>query len=384
MLRLASSSMAGNTGDLRIRTLGPVAATLHVNAGSNMPDRQISRYLQAKRVRFKSGRVKTPIVYPAIDVLLRQIIMKAPHWAQRHDPLPPTPPEVIAPGKQCAFLTLIANRAGGDGKGVYFEVGTYVHGLAHDQTTLDFSQPDAEVLSEKLPQAGSSDRALTSVIRGVALGEIMILESSRGSGGYNLAQKLIGKLIQRFCVKPPPLPGKPPHENPYWPSIELMDVMSGDLKAEIERGGGVERLYLRVAAGHESPDDSWAYKLRSQMAQLSNATRFHAIWEAEDNMLSTDDVMTAVEEAEDETSGLDKITIELKNESRITKLDRFKIRKEVKVRVDSAGKIYRSDIVDGLWQFLDHLRKTNSDLWRLIDDDGYFTTHATISVKAKK
>ncbi|MEH6413835.1 hypothetical protein [Pseudomonas sp. CGJS7] len=267
---------------------------------------------------------------------------------------------------------------------MYFEIGSYIYGIAHDQTTLDFTKPHPEIVSEVLPKSGVSDRALTSVIRGVALGEIVLLESSRGSGGYNVAQGVLGRLIEKHCKKPPPLPGMSPHKNVNWPSIELMDVISDNLRDEIERGGGVDRLYLRVSEGVDADDESWAHRLRSQMNQLSHAQKFHAVWEADGDAFDTDAVMTAVDEAEQDDSGLDKIIINLKNGDKINRLDRFKVRDEVTVKVDSAGVIFKSDIVDGLWAFLDRLRQANSNSWRLIDDDGYFTTHATFSVKAKK
>ncbi|GAB3335399.1 hypothetical protein [Marilutibacter aestuarii] len=344
-----------------------------------MPPKVISRALQMKRVRFKGRTSKgKPIAYPAIDDLLKRIKALKPHWAQRHHPLP-NPSEPFAAGTSCSFLVDVRPRTTGDMKGVYFEVGTYTHGAAHQQITLDYSQAEPPLENATLPHDGRHARAISNVIRGVALGETIILDSPKGTGGYGAAQQLLSRLIIQNCLKPPRPPGEPPHKTPTWPGIELMDVMSNDLRREIERGGGVATVYMRVAEATPGEDDSWQSRLRGNLDAMPHASKFHAKWEADDEPLDTDSVLGAVDEFSEDDSTIEALTLELVHGNRIRTLGKFKVRKPIDVTIDSAGVLHTSDIVNGLWQYLDELRSPDPEQWRLIDDNGNFTTHATVS-----
>ncbi|WP_145985453.1 hypothetical protein [Marilutibacter maris] len=158
-----------------------------------------------------------------------------------------------------------------------------------------------------------------------------------------------------------------------------MDVVSKDLRREIERGGGVAKIYMRVAEAARVEDEYWQSRLRGALDAMPHASKFHATWEADDEPLDTDAVIGAVNEFSEDETAIEALTLELVEGNRIRTLGKFKVRKPVDVTVDSAGVLHSSDIINGLWRFLDELRTPDGDRWRLIDDDGNFTTHATIS-----
>ncbi|SDZ17427.1 hypothetical protein SAMN04487939_12014 [Lysobacter sp. yr284] len=351
-----------------------------------MADNQktVDRFAHAKRVRFKDRLKKAIVVYPPIESLLLEIMENAPQWKDR---IVPTYSDENShpPGTVCAYLRSARPRVGKDGKGVYFEIGTYTVQAAHDVTVLNYTAPVPDTLTATLPKRDDNDQALTATIRGVALGETVLLESSRGTGGYKLAEIVLGRLISRWCPRPAPKAGEKPLASPNWPSIELMDVVSQGLKDAIQSGGGVTRISLRVSAGSENEDeDSFEFRLRDQLGEFQNSIKFHARWDAGTDPLDEESILAVAMEALEDGSGIDQIVLDLKNATKITSLSKYKMRDVLKVRVDkSNGTLYATDVVDGLWGYLDDLRVANKAMWRLINDDGYFTNNGTVSLKIK-
>lgn len=340
---------------------------------ASMP-RVIYKTLYAKRVRFKSGRSKNFIAEP-IEDLLRGVLLAAPNWARRHWPLPPQAPDVIPPGTVCSFISRISDRQDGDLKGVYFEVGTYVNGHAPDQMALDFQASEPDITTDRVRDSVGNEREIVTICRCVALGETVIVENVRGSGGVLAVQRLLGKLLQVYCTYGP--------ESQRYPNIELIDVMSGNLRDAIRQGGGAEKVSLRLIENAEPAPDAWLHPLKSGRDRFGNTAVFAATWEAADKeALDTDDVVAAAAEREAVDSDLDSVVIHLKDGNRITNLGKYKSRFEVTLNVKDGELPQYSIVVAGLWTYLDQLRKAK-DNWRLLDDHGYFTTSQPVELAAK-
>lgn len=336
--------------------------------------RVINKTLYAKRVRFKSGRLKNFTPEP-IEDLLRNILQVAPSWARRHWPLPPQAPAAIPPWTVCSFVSRITDREDGDQKGVYFEVGTYVNGHAPDQMALDFQASEPDITTDRVRDAGGNEREIVTICRCVALGETIIVENVRGSGGVLAVQRLLSKLLQVYCVFGP--------NSQRYPSIELIDVMSGDLRDAIRQGGGAEKISLRLVEGAEPAPDAWLRPLKAGRDRFRNTAVFAATWEAADcEALNTDDVVAAAAEREALESDLDSVVIHLKDGNRITNLGKYKSRYEVSMKVNDGELPQYNIVVAGLWSYLDQLRRAK-DSWRLLDDHGNFTTSKPVDLAGK-
>lgn len=271
----------------------------------------------------------------------------------------------------CYFMARIGTRQNGDRRGVYFEVGSYTYGHAPDQMALDFTVAEPAITTERV-QAGGETREIVTICRCVALGETLIIENVRGSGGVLAVQKLLSKLLPLYCTFGP--------SGRRYPTLELVDVASAALRDEIIRGRGVAKVTLRMINATPPEPDGWLQPLRMGRARVRDAARFTATWEAADSkQLSTDDVLSAVDEQMEEDSDLDKVLIELVDGNRIDSLGKYKARHEVVVPVDNANVMHASVLIDGMWGYLDDLRRTHNN-WRLVDDDGYFTTGSAVEV----
>ncbi|HEY5780493.1 MAG TPA: hypothetical protein VIT66_01300 [Lysobacter sp.] len=315
--------------------------------------RQVAKQLYVKRVRFKSR--KKGFEAPPLEALLRTIKKNAPNLAQRHWPLPEEGEEFSA-GTSCLYIARFGTRQNQDG--IYFEVGAYVHGRGEDQVALDLSGQDPDVYTGPIIDAAGKKRAIVHIFRCVALGETLLVENQRGTGGAMALARLLAAMFRT-------------HVDPDFPNIELVDVASQDLRRDIEAGKGVESMMIRMLDGAPDEDDSYAMPLFSLRKRVKGAGKLQVFWEADDDRLDTDDVIAAVDESQEDETALDKVTIKLNNGSVINRLGRYRAKRPIMVTVDSHGVLHHSEIKSGLFEYLNDLRRPVKG-WRLINDDGYF------------
>jgi len=331
--------------------------------------RQVLKTIYAKKVRFKTGRRRDFLPLP-IDALLVELKNVAPTWSRRHWPVVP-PTGVLDAGVACSFIRRIGARPHGDQRGVYFEVGSYINGHAPDQIALDFSADEPDITTEQVRDSTGQVREIVTICRCVALGETVLVENVKGSGGVGAVEKLLGRLFRNLLRY-----GNPAKS---YPTIELLDVANSDLRLAIQRGRGVQKVFLRMVDGADPGEDGWTSPLRAGKNRVGNASKFSAIWESPDNdALDTDDVVNAVNESLEEDSPLDKITLELRDGNRISAVGNYKARFQVSVTMDNAGVLHMSELIEGLWSYLDELRIARNG-WRLINDSGQFNTDAPVS-----
>lgn len=334
----------------------------------------MSRYVQktiyAKKVRFRAGR-KKEFVPIAIDEALLQLKAVAPVWSKRHWPVVP-PSGILTQGISCSFIRKIGPRPHGDQRGVYFEVGSYVNGHAPDQIALDFAADEPDITTEQVRDSQGKIREIVTICRCVALGETVLVENVKGSGGVSAVEKLLSRLFQCMLTF-----GNPARA---FPGIELLDVANSDLRTAILRGRGVQKVVLRMIENEASQDEGWTAPLKAGKARVGNAARFSGIWESSDNdALNTDDVIDAVNESLEDDSPLDRIMIELRDGNRINGVGSYKARHQVPVTVDNAGLLHYSELIEGLWSYLDELRIARNG-WRLINDSGVFNSDAPVTI----
>lgn len=339
--------------------------------GKEVVPKQIAKTVYAKKIRFKAGRHKDFQPEP-IEELLTRLQQIAPTWSKRHWPVVPDEGR-LEPGVACAFIRRIVRRHHGDEKGLYFEVGSYTNGHAPDQMELDFNADEPDITTEPVRDAQGRVREIVIICRCVALGETLIVENVMGSGGVGGVQKLLSRLFSHFLTYG--------DARRKYPTIELLDVTSADLRTAILRGRGVRKVFLRMVEGADPGDDGWAAPLKSSKHRFRNAEKFAAIWESSDNeILNTDDVVAAVDDSMEEDSALDKITLELNDGNKLTGLGSYKARSQVYVTMDNAGVLHYSELIEGLWSYLDELRISRNN-WRLINDDGFFNAHAPVIIQ---
>lgn len=323
------------------------------------------KLLYVKRLRFRSGRDKA-FVAPALETLLLAIRKAAPNVAQRHWPKPPPAPDTFSAGTNCVYLSNIKTRKEQDG--VYFEVGSYVYGRGEAQMTMNLSGPEPDVTSGPIIDAKGNQRAIVHIYRCVALGETLLIENHKGAGGATALVRLLTAMFRE-------------HYDANLPTIELIDVASGDLRRDIKLGGGVHSMTIKMLDGAPDKDDTYGVPLFSLREKVGGAGKLNVVWEADDE-LDVEAVVDAVEESQHESSPLSGVTLHLNNGPNITRLGRYRARKIAYITVDAHGIPHYGEIRNELFNYLNELRQSKNK-WRLIDDAGYFQAGNPV-VKTKK
>lgn len=328
----------------------------------------VRRSIFAKRVRFRSRDKK--FKPDALQDLLRAVEQKAPNLVDHHYPVPPPPPGKLKEGTQCHFIRNIRRRHGyGDSEGLYFEVATYVLGHPVDQASLDFAMAEATIEHGPLLDGNGKPKEILYFHRCVALGETLLVESQRGAGGLADLGRYLSYLFRRY--------GKQ-----GTPSVELLDVASASLRSDIERGGGATGIRLRmVDASVESiQDDAYATPLYETQKKIKGANKLGVEWSTDNGLLDIEDVLTAVDEYKTDGSPFDSVRIELKNGAPITRLGKYRLRSPLDVTI-SGGVIYHTEIIQGLWSYLDELR-TGDGTTRIINDEGLFSSATAVTLQS--
>lgn len=325
---------------------------------------QVWKTLLVKKVRFRSGR-KANFQAPAIEAIVRRIERDAAAFRDRHVPTPPAANEPFAAGTRCAFIRNIRNRP--RHTGVYFELCSYISGTEQEQFNPDFTRPEPDVLSGPIVDGNGRRREIISTMRCVALGEVVIVEAPKGSGGVVLLQLALTALARR-------------HWELELPSIALEDVASSDLRRDIDRGGGVEKMVLKVVDGAARPQDYYASRLVELKNNVPRTRNVSVHWESGDDPLDTDAVLAAMQEYEGDESALSRVALKLKDGADIISLEKYRERRAIPVRVDNSGALHVTEIETGLWNYLRELRHPDDDGWRMLDDDGYFQLPVPVEI----
>jgi len=266
----------------------------------------------------------------------------------------------LVPGTSCSYIDKIKLRRGGDGRGVSFEVGVYTHGLEMDQLSLGDGSEEPEVVTSRLVGEDGNAREILHRYWCVALGEILLIDYTRASGGYAKLTPLLDFLFHYRAGLSEKLPVS-----------ELLDVAAPSFQAAITAGGGVAKVTIKmvepVQGGLRMPVGRRLSELRDC---LSGARKLSVTWESDDTQIDAFDAEKLMKEFQRSDSPIENIVIKLKDGPDLTGATRFHEKQDIEVQVTPDGKVAVNEIIDGLWNYLDKLRTPNGS-WRMVDDDGY-------------
>jgi hypothetical protein len=319
----------------------------------------VQRMLHLKHVHFKV-RGREGFVQPPVDHMLLRVAQSAPSFAQRHFP----PPNALPAGTRCAFIDNIRRRR--TGQGVLFDVYGYVYGLSSDQFHPDFRLVRPDINTGPITDQQGKRREILHLFHGIALGQALIIEYSRAAGGVGILETLLSDVFNQ-------------HIDRSLPGLALIDVTTGDLDRAIRAGNGVDSLSLKLVSGTRIPPEAHVAAPLSTLRRLVGGTRqVKLTWDSgPDNTLDSRAVVRVVREYADEDSPLERISIKLKDGGSIPSLETYRERRRITVRLGANNTPLVSDIESGLRHYLDELR-TPREGWRIIDDEGNFTTNGSL------
>lgn len=325
-----------------------------LNRGRSMT--VVSRFLLAKRIRFRAGR-RRDFEPPAIDAVLDAIVEGNATFRERHIPVPEGN-ERLPAGTRCAYIDNIHKRANRR-RGVYFDVCSYTSQSPQDQINADFTRVKPDVISGPIVDRNGRSRDILGTIHCVALGEVLLVEASKGAGGLDVVAALLTSLARRFGDE-----GNP--------GIALEDVTGASLRQDIDRGGGVEKMVLRTTDGAARREDSFSSRLVDLRTGVGRSHRVTVQWDSGDDPLDADDVIAAMQDYQDPETSLSAIKLTLKDGQQIKDVSKYRERRKILVQANEAGRPFVTEIETALWNYLDELRRPDGSGWRLLDDHGYF------------
>lgn len=345
------------------KPVGAPAPAIRTNGTVNL----VSKVLLGKRVEI-TWQEAVPDPRPPVQDMLLAVMREAPSWSDRHHPTKPAPNQPsIVDGTRCMYIACLSDRA--PQPGVYFEVGSYIHGQAEDQITLDLDQPEPDVVNGPLQGQDGKLRSILHTFRCVAVGETLLVHNERGGGGMDSLSRYLTHLFRR-------------HGYPRIARIRILDVFSPGLREAIEAGGGPKSIKLDIigAVPERIPEDQTFGAPLACLKKLFPGSRKASTTVAAptDLTLAIEEVESAYNESQQTGSVLDKVSIDLIH-GRISSLGKFLCKGECQVEVTGRGLFNKDAIRLGLYTFLDDLRMPHDRDFRLIDEDGYFPNRAPVS-----
>jgi hypothetical protein len=245
----------------------------------------------------------------------------------------------------------------------FFEFCTYIPGLVLPQLQPDLTAENANHSCDPIPVAeGTPASELVHVAEVLAFGNILIVESVRGMGGLSLLCKYIYQMARRYIDK-------------GFPSVTVLDLVSDDLKRQIEKSGGVESLTLRFA---ESKHEGFKFSetLDPTKNLIPNTSFLSITWDTRNgDLLDEDAVMKAYNEADSDEPDIENIIIRFADGTTQTGLSKYKVRRRVTVSDIGGKNPNRFEIRTELAKYLIELMDTGDDGKRTLTSEGYYIRH---------
>jgi len=313
--------------------------------------KQVARNVHLKRIFFRLGRSEG--LKPAsLDDLIKKIFAKALTVEQRHFPQP----AMIKPHDSCCFLNRIVS---GTRPGVIFEVCGYQSGNDPEQILPDLSATELNVESSPILDRATGERKQSVVsFRCLVLGEAMLIENVQGRGGNIVFERMLHR-----CLKA--------HVDTRYPRPHFSDVATEKLPAMIKRGGGVDELVMDLAHAQPHKNYPFAHRMNSQRNIIKGTDFLRVTHKSKKGVLDEEDVISAFSEQNND-EGPDKVVIRLKDGTTIDDLSKLKHRRLITVSGTDGGAPNVSELVQGMYDYMDDLQKVVSDS-RVLNVNGYFT-----------
>lgn len=331
--------------------------------------RLVKKALVGKRVEIE-WQEPAPELQPPLQDMLLAVMADAPGWADRHDPIKPGAGQpAIEDGARCMYIARLSDRL--PKSGIYFEIGSYVHGQAEDQITLDLDREEPDVVNGPLHGENGQLRSIHHTFRCVALGETLLVHNERGGGGMDSLARYLTRIFRR-------------HGYPTLVRVKILDVFSPSLRDAIEAGGGAKGIRLDIVGGvpERIPEDQkYGGPLGALKRLFPGSRKASTIVTAPlDLTLAIEEVELAYNESQQIGSVLDQVSIVL-NRGKISSVGKYLCRGECDVDVTGRGRFNKDAIRPGLYAFLDDLRMPHHRDFRMIDENGYFQNRAPVAVR---
>ncbi len=307
-----------------------------------------------KKIVFKTQR-KT-FQAPAIHEVLNSHIVDGQPVSDRHYP----PLDAVdSETRRCMFIQDFMTYPGGAFR---FSLCSYIPGYAPVQMRQSFDQPHAELIDEPIEDPETGDpREVVVIAHCLAFGEAFLLTMPNGLGGVAAVEDYLTSMLKKFVEK-------------KHPKLHLFDVVPQDIHQEIERGGGVQEVALKMV--HDFPGQSgskYGEPVSFTKRIIGGTKAFTAVFRsASDGKLSTDDVLEAYDEYRNGSDELDDIIIRLKNGESIKGTEKLKLRKLVSVTATKGGNPMASEVQHAMRDFLGELSIEDDGVPRVLDTGGKF------------
>jgi hypothetical protein len=189
-----------------------------------MPPRPVHRKLSLKRIHYATRR--KDFQRPKIEDLLQKAVDKAPTLQDRHY----QPQDEPTGDSACCFLRRHVKKPAG----FVFELCTYQPGHIPMHAIIDLAAQDVDIDAYPIEDRKTGRaREIITTTSVLALGDALIIEIAKGSGGIALLAEYLTNLV-RTHAKQDCLP------------IRLKDVANRSLKDQLKRGGGVGEVILNL------------------------------------------------------------------------------------------------------------------------------------------
>ncbi len=313
----------------------------------------VSRSFDLRIVKYLAGR-RRGFQPPRLDDLIDQLWTNATTIGERHWP----PVADLEEGMSCLYVNSVKRRRRSpnisDGRIV--EVVSYIYGNRPEQITPNFREVSSTIDTPALTDANGNRREIVHSYRIGVIGHSLVVESVKGAGGSAGLAVALTQLFRQWA-------------EPELPTIQLVDVMSQNLRRQIDAGGGVDRIVARLI--HESADQSkvGSYLMSQLKENVRGAGVLVASIESVNGPLNADDAIRFWEECQDDNA-LDSVTLHLKDGQKVDRIGRFRERRRFDIQVTRASRVAVNEIEEAIWNYLDELRNPDESGWRIIDDDG--------------
>lgn len=315
-----------------------------------MAKRSVQRTLSLKRIHYAAGRRKN-FQRPQLHHELNKAVAKAATVRHRHHPR-----DNHVEGNICCFMSRHSNKKAD----FLFELCTYVPGHVPMQSmiNMDAEEVDIGALPINDPETGKP-RQVVNALRALALGDALIVESTKGAGGTTLIATFLTNLLRNYV-------------DPKYPRVHLTDIADRSLKETIKRGGGVVEVVMDLINAPEMNNEAgrFAPLMQNVRKEIMGTDVFRASFRSKGSTLSNDDAIAAFSEL-DGDEGFDKINLVLKDHSLVKGLDRFKIQKVINVEPAEGRHPNRFQVEQEIWDSLKDLQKL-IDGKRVLTEDGRF------------
>lgn len=295
---------------------------------------KVQRTLVVKTIKYKTGQRKD-FQQPQIDDQLRQILAAKRAVGDLVLPALPKPPDPEDTRRRWFINKEVVTT-----RGILFQCCSFIPGDVPPSVDLDFSGAEVAVDHQPLTGDDGKQRQVVYVAHVLAYGEILVIDSPKGTGGIQGLETYLTNLWRQHTA------------DPGFPRMHLEDSATKQLRQAIAAGGGATAVELSMREPQKAGDRRFAKTMSSAQRSIGGTERVVIRWESA-STLGEDAIQEAYDEA-DSTDAIDGITIELKNGDRI-RAGNYKLRQPLAITTGPGGAVSADQIYTELRRYLSRL-----------------------------